>query len=348
MATRDQLRIEAALDVLLASNLTGLERGLVEAWSGAWDALRPEVEAALLALAAENVGGRVSRGAILRDARLQAALGAVYGSLDDLATRAPGLAGTILAGTVAAAADGQRDIIRAGLNGALRADLRADVVGADPRQVAAILERSTQQITSRNRALAAEAQASIRQQIVRGVVVGENPRRAASLAVRGIEDQWNGGLARARTIASTEMLDAHRLAAQRVEEANSDVLAGWEWLTHADERTCRACISQHGTKHDVDEPGPLGHPRCRCARVPVTKSWEELGFSGMREAKSRTPTREELVESLSEAQQREMLGDDGYAAWKAGRYPIEDWSRRRSVQGWRDSFVPTKPPRTSG
>lgn len=344
MANRDQLRIEAALDVLLASNLTGLERELVEAWSRAWDALRPEVEAALLALAAENVGGRVTRGAVLRDARLQAALEAVYGSLDDLANRAPGLAGTILAGTVAAAADGQRDIIRAGLNGALRAELRSEVVGADPRQVAAILERSTQQITSRNRALAAEAQASIRQQIVRGVAVGENPRRAASLAVRGIEDQWNGGLARARTIASTEMLDAHRLAAQRVEEANSDVLAGWEWLTHADERTCRACIAEHGQLHPLDEPGPLGHPNCRCARVPVTKSWEDLGFPGMRDAKSRTGTAEDLVDSMSESELRAALGNDGYAAWKRGDYPISEWSRRKSVQGWRDSFVPTKVP----
>lgn len=348
MATRDQLRIEAALDVLLASRLSEAERALVEAWSQAWDMVRPEVEAALIALAAEHAGGRITRTAILRDARAQAALEAVYGALDDMAARSPALAGTFLTGVVAASSDGAADMVRAGLTGVLRSELRSSVVGADAGQVAAIIERSTQQITSRNRHLAAEAQASIRQQMMRGVAVGENPRRAASLAVRGIEDQWNGGLARARTIASTEILDAHRLAAQRVEEANADVLAGWEWLTHADERTCRACISQHGTRHDVDESGPLGHPRCRCGRVPVTKSWEELGFPGMREAKSRTPSREELVESLSEAQQREMLGDDGYAAWKAGRYPIEDWSRRRSAQGWRDSFVPTKPPRMSG
>ena len=345
MANRDQLRIEAALDVLLASNLTGLEREILEAWSRAWDALRPEVEAALLALAAENVGGRVTRSAVLRDARLQAALEAVYGSLDDLASRTPGLAGTILAGTVAAAADGHRDIVRAGLNGTLRSELRSSVVGADPGQIAAILERSTRQITSRNRALAAEAQASIRQQIVRGVVVGENPRRAASLAVRGIEDQWNGGLARARTIARTEMIDAHRTAAMRTEQANADVLAGWEWLTHGDERTCRACIAEHGKLHELDEPGPLGHPNCRCARVPVTKSWEDLGFPGMREAKSRTGTAEELVDSMSESELRSALGPDGYTAWKAGDYPISEWSRRKSVSGWRDSMVPTRSPR---
>ena len=235
-------------------------------------------------------------------------------------------------------------MIRAGLPGVLRSELRSSVVGADAGQVAAIIERSTQQITSRARHLAAEAQASIRQQMLRGVAVGENPLRAAALAVRGLEDVWEGGLNRARVIARTEMIDAHRTAAQRAEEANTDVLAGWEWLTHGDERVCRACLAQHGRRHDIDEPGPLGHPQCRCARVPVTKTWAELGFTGMRDAESRTGTAEELVESMTADELRTVLGTDGYDAFLAGDYPIEEWSRRKSTDGWRDSFVPTKAP----
>lgn len=316
----------------------------MELWARAWDTVRPEVEAAVLALAAEHAGGMITRTAVLRDARMQAALEAVYGALDDMARRSPALAGTILTGVVAASSDGTADMIRAGLPGVLRAELRSNVVGADPGQVAAIIERSTQQITARHYELAAEAQAAIRQQMIRGIAVGDNPRRAASLAVRGIEDQWNGGLNRARVIARTEVIDAHRTAAMRTEQANTDVLAGWEWLTHGDERVCRACLSQHGTRHDIDEPGPLGHPQCRCARVPVTKTWAELGFTGMRDAESRTGTAEDLVDSMSEDELRTALGNDGYAAWKRGDYPIEDWSRRKSTTGWRDSFVPTKVP----
>lgn len=344
MATSDQLRIEAALDLILASNLTATERALVEAWGRAWDMIRPEVEAALLALAAEHAGGTITRTAILRDARMQAALEAVYGALDDMAARAPGIAGTLLSGTVLAAADGNRDVIRAGLTGVRRAELRSSVVGADAGQVAAILERSTREITSRNRHLAAEAQASIRQQIVRGITVGENPRRAASLAVRGIEDQWNGGLARARTIARTEMIDAHRTAAQRVEEGNTDVLKGWEWVAHlGDDRTCRACYGMHGTTHDTDQPGPQGHPNCRCARIPVTKSWEELGFEGMRDAESRTPDADKHFEALPEAEQRAILTDAGYEKWRAGAYPREQWASRRVTKGWRPSYQPSRP-----
>ena len=226
MASRDQLRIEAALDVLLASALTAHERALVELWAQAWDTVRPEVEAAVLALAAENAGGTITRAAVQRDARMQAALEAVYGALDDMARRSPALAGTILTGAVAASSDGTADMIRAGLPGVLRSELRSSVVGADAGQVAAIIERSTQQITSRSRDLAAEAQAAIRAEMIRGITVGDNPRRTASLAVRGIEDRWNGGLNRARVIARTEVIDAHRTAAMRTEQANTDVLAG--------------------------------------------------------------------------------------------------------------------------
>lgn len=344
MASRDQLRIEAALDVVLASRLTAVERSLVEAWARAWDLVRPEMEAALLALAAEHAGGTITRAAVLRDARISAALEAVYGALDDMAARAPGLVGTVLIGVVTEAAVGQADVIRAGLTGTLRAELRSSVVGADAGQVAAIIERTTQTITTRHYELAAEAQAAIRREMVRGIAVGDNPRRTASLAFRGIEDQWNGGLNRARVIARTEVIDGHRTAAMRTEQENADVLAGWEWITHGDERTCRACLSEHGRLHDLDEPGPLGHPQCRCARVPVTKSWEELGFTGMKDAESRTGTAQDLVDSMHEDELRAALGNDGYAAWKAGDYPIEDWSRRKTTKGWRDSIVPTKVP----
>ena len=345
MAGSEQLRIEQAIDDALAEDLTRQDRALVLAWARAWDLVSGEVEAAMIALAEQYPDGRIPAGVIRRDARLQAALAAVYGALDDMAVRAPALTTTGLTAAVAAADRGNVDMIRAGLGGVLRAELRSAVTGADAGQVAAIIERSTQQITSRNKHLAVDAQAAIRAQMTRGVAVGSNPRRAASLAVRGIEDQWNGGLERARTIARTEVIDAHRTAAKRVQEANSDILSGWEWVTHADERTCRACLAQHGREHPLDEPGPLGHPNCRCARVPVTKSWEALGFPGMREARSRTGTAEELVASMGADELRQILGGDGYEAWKRGDYPIAAWSRRKSTDGWRDSYIPSKPPK---
>lgn len=344
MASRDQLKIEAALDLILAGHLDDATRRIVEAWAQAWDRLRPEVEASLSAVLLEQGQGRVTGRTLMRDARLQAALEAVYGALSDLADRAPQIAGTILTGTVASAVDGNQAMIRAGLTGALRAELRSAVVGADAGQVAAIIERSTQQITARSKYLAADAQAAIREHITRGVVVGENPRRAAQLAFRGIEDQWNGGIARASTIARTEMIDAHRTAAQRTHEANADVLAGWEWVAHlGDRRACRACLGMHGTTHDVDAPGPLGHPNCRCARVPVTKSWEDLGFPGMREATSKTPDADDWFTQLPEADQRAILTDAGWEKWKRGEWPREKWASRRQNPDWRPSYQPASP-----
>lgn len=344
MPTSDQLRIEAALDQVLAGHLSATDRVLVEAWARAWDQVRPEVEAAMVALAEAYPDGRVPYGVIRRDARLQAALAAVYGALDVLAERAPGIAASGLTAAVTASVAGNVDMIAAGLTGVLRADLRSSVLGADAGQVAAIIERSTQQITSRNRHLASDAQAAIRRELRRGIATGTNPRVAAARAVRGIEDQWNGGIARASTIARTEMIDAHRAAARRVQEANTDVLAGWEWVAHlGDRRVCRACLSQHATRHDVTEPGPLGHPNCRCARVPVTKTWAELGFTGMRDAVSKTPDADDWFDALPEVEQRAILTDAGWEKWKVGTWPRNQWGARRSTTGWRDSYQAVTP-----
>src|SRR3546814_11471968 len=50
------------------------------------------------------------------------------------------------------------------------------------------------------------------------------------------------------------------------------------WVAQLDRRTCPSCWSQHGSKHALDEPGPLDHQQGRCARLPVTRSWRDLGF----------------------------------------------------------------------
>lgn len=344
MATRDQLRVEAAVDLALAGRLDEATRLLVEAWGAAWDRVRPDLEASLTDLVAQYQGGKVTRTAILRDARLKAGLEALFEALDGVVRDSAVLTGTLVPAVTGTAADGARDMIRAGLTGTLRAELRAGVVAADPVQIREIITRATQQITARHYHLAEEAQAAIRRELMRGIVVGENPRRAASLAVRGIEDAWNGGLARAATIARTEMIDANRRAAQQVHAANADVLEGWEWVAHlGDDRTCRACLSKHGGVFDLDEPGPLGHPNCRCARVPRTKSWEALGFPGMREPVSRTPDADDWFQGLPEAEQRRILTDKGYERWRAGDWPRSEWATRRENPDWRPSFQAARP-----
>ena len=47
----------------------------------------------------------------------------------------------------------------------------------------------------------------------------------------------------------------------------------------------------------------------------------------------------EWFDGLTEPEQRSMLGRRGYDAWRAGEFPMSDWSVRKSNDGWRDSVV---------
>lgn len=345
MASKGQLRVEAKAQALLDAQLDETTKQIVEAWAGAWEQVRGELETSLLELAAENTGGTVSYPKLVRHRRLQAALAHMGEALDRIAKETGALTSQQAQTVAQNSTTATVAMARAGLTGSTRAELRENLTTADPAQILAMARRTTEQITARTKHLAAEAQAAIRRTMLKGIVVGDNPRKAARDAYRNIEDQWNGGLARAETIARTEMLDAHRRAAQEAEQANKDVLDSWEWVAHlGDKRICRACLSMHGTRHAIDSPGPLGHPNCRCARVPVTKTWEELGFAGMREARTATPDAEAWFENLPEANQVAILGKSGLVAYREGRFPRSAWATRREADGWRPSYQPAPVP----
>ena len=85
---------------------------------------------------------------------------------------------------------------------------------------------------------------------------------------------------------------------------------------------------------------------CRCARVPVTKTWAELGFTGIRERPSLHRSSEAYFNRLSEANQRAILGNAGFEAWRRGDYPMSEWVKRQDNPGWRPSYIATRPPAT--
>ena len=345
---RSTLRIEAELAAFLTEVTDRQTRALVEAWATAWDRVAAEVDAAAMDLVIAADGGRVTRTMVYRSQRAQAALAVMADTLEQLAQNAGITITTDLVDVITAAADAELTMIHSQLAGVRRAELAANLVRADAGQVAAMVQRATEQITALTVPLAAEATAAIQRELLAGIAIGTNPRQAARRMVRGIEDQFLGGLNRALVISRTEMLDATRAAQKRVDEANTDVLAGWVWVAHfGDTRTCRSCIAQHGTVHPIDAPGPLDHQQGRCARVPKTKSWAELGFSGIEDPPDATPDADVWFNGLSEAKQREILTDRGFDAWKAGDYPREQWASRRETDGWRPSYAPSRPPATA-
>ena len=102
----------------------------------------------------------------------------------------------------------------------------------------------------------------------------------------------------------------------------------------------------HGTLHDIEEPGPLDHHQGRCARVPVTKTWAELGFTTPQETRVWIDGDEAerwLERQPLEVQQR-ILTRRGYQAWQEGRWPRAEWTVRRENPEWRPSYHAAKPP----
>ncbi|MDN5687121.1 MAG: phage head morphogenesis protein [Brachybacterium sp.] len=335
--SRDVLDIETAMQTILDTILDHHTTTLTAAWAGAWTSVRDDLEAALIVLA-EN--GDVPGWRIAQSRRVQEGLEAAGTALTMLADQA----GTVIADDAARAlglgVDGELAMI-----GAQLPPGHPSIVRVDPGQVAEMLQRTTEQITAVTAPISAETALVIRQELARGMIVGDNPREAARRMLAATEGRFTGGLTRALNISRTEMLDAMRTAQHATDQANPDTLAGWTWGAHLDSRTCGACVAMHGTEHPLEEPGPIDHHSGRCARIPRTKTWADLGFPGIEEPDTGLVDAGEWFDGLGGDEQRQILGKAGYEAWQSGAYPMSDWATRKSNTGWRDSIVPAKPPK---
>lgn len=346
MGWRDALTIEELLNQLTNEILDTRTRAMVEAWTRAWDQTQAELDSILTEITATTgAGGTVPVSTLTRHRRLQAAITALHQTLQALAGQALTGIQADITDIIDAADEAHTAMITAQLPAAAATTQAGiTVMRADPTQIKAILARSVETITRDMDTMPDQVAATIRHELVRAITVGENPRVTARRMVRRVEDRFNFGLTRAMVISRTETLDAQRTAAKATQDANLDVLAGWVWQAHIDDRTCRGCVAMHGSLHDLDEPGPIDHHQGRCARVPKTKTWRELGFD-IDEPESLITDGEHAFERLSEGTQRAILGKD-YDAWKKGDYPVSDWVRTRKNDGWRDSIAPTKAPKS--
>lgn len=341
--THRTLRLEQQLRDSLTRITNAQTRALVSAWVDAWNEVEIDLTEALLEQL--TAGDQVTKAQLLRSTRLRAALGIIAENLRTLAKDAGVLIVGDLAAVVAAAGGAQASVIDSQLPAGAVDLVELDAWSrVDERQINAIVRRSTQQITSSLRPLAPETYQVVRRELIRGVASGSNPRATAARMVRRARTRFNGqlGLTRALVISRTETLDAHRAAAELGQNQHADVLRGWEWLAQLDSRTCPSCWAQHGTIHDLSEPGPYDHHQGRCTRCPVAKSWADLGID-LPEPASVVPDAAAQFDKLPAAQQKQILGTTRYDAWARGEFPMDDWSERRSNSGWRDSYVPASP-----
>ncbi len=164
------------------------------------------------------------------------------------------------------------------------------------------------------------ASEAVRSSLIEGLALGQNPREIA----RRIKRDVGMGLVRALRISRTETLRAYREATRRNYQANSDIIVGWRWLAAKQGRTCAMCLAMDGTFHTLDEHLD-DHPNGRCAMVPVLRG--DKGAPGWE-------TGSVWLDKQPETVQRQVLGDAGYEAYKAGAVTLTDFVGQRRSREW--------------
>lgn len=337
------IRLAKQLRVVLDERVDAAVRRLVEAWARGWEEINGEWEAAIYDLVVNSRDGKwPTRMQIARASRVQQALAIATEQVTGLAEFTG-----VTVSTAAREVSGEVGLWQARLiasqmpdQAGTTAQLIARFNRVEAEAIAAIVERTTEQITAATRPLSAGATDAMKRALVRGVALGENPRVAARRMLQRVEGEFNGGLSRALVIARTEMLDAHRSATAAAQLANADVLTGWMWLAKLDKRTCPACWARHGSIHDLGETGPDDHPQGRCARMPVTKSWAELGFEDVIEPEPVVPDAAQVFADLPRVDQLAIMGPVRLKALDDGVLDLADMAVRKDNPDWRRSWVP--------
>lgn len=113
----------------------------------------------------------------------------------------------------------------------------------------------------------------ISQVLAQGIAQGDNPITIA----RALTDRVDKiGITRARTLARTEIINAHAEATLNgFQEAGIEgVEVEAEWATAGDDLVCPICEALEGRVYKMDEARGMipAHPNCRCAWLPLVKN----------------------------------------------------------------------------
>lgn len=341
--TPDTLRLLDGMRISMNQPVDAAAERIILAWATAWNELTPEWDAALADLIATSRDGRwPSRQQVSRARRAQQALEATRQAIFDLAEQMPVTVTQALPTMTQDAADWSRRIAASQFPPV--AGSATQVIGTfgrlDTRALAAIVERTTRQVTSLSLPLTDQMTRAMRSALIRGMAVGDNPRTVAADMLTRLEGAFNGGRNRALVIARTEMLSAYREANRIGEDSMADVLQGWTWCCQLDRRTCPSCLAKHGTEHKLSEPGPYDHQQGRCARLPMTKSWKDLGFDVV-EPKSILPSSRDWFDAQPQEDRLFIMGKTRLDLLDSGKVSWDDLTTKRATPGWRDSWAPT-------
>ena len=330
----DTVRNALMAKLAISDTVDAATRSLASAWSTAWDEIVAEWSAVVDEIVNLTDGEWPSRRDIWRATRATEALKHTAAQLQEL-TRTAGITITgDLPAIITAAEQWSRTIALSQLP-----DMGVAVNWGRVNEKALddIVTRTTQQIESLLKPLPKQQQSVMRATLIRGIAVGDNPREAARLMLQRLGGVFDGGRNRAEVIARTEMLDAYRAANTASLNANTSVVASVMWSATKSDRTCPACLALDGTTYPVGTPGPIDHQCGRCTFIPVTKTWKELGFTGIEEPPAYQTGREWFAQQPEDVQ-RQIMGAERLSRLQSGDLDWDQIAVVRHSDGWRDSI----------
>ena len=317
--------------------LAAADKQLIAAWNRAWDKVVDEWRGASAELAQALADGTLTPARAARLQRVSNALKATRAQMDAFADATVGVATLHTPDVVSDAERLNAQLLR----------MQLPTVGAftvtrvNDDALAATTRRTVGQIHSLTRPLSDLAVEAMKSSLVRAVQLGLNPKEAARDMLARANGDFAGGLVRARVIARTEILDAHRESLLASRMANADVCTGWTWMSARDKRTCPSCWSMDGREFPPDAPGPYDHQQGRCTAVPTVPSWDQLGFKVKQPSTPEYPSAKDQFDALSPADQTAIMGKRRLDMLRSGDASWDDLASKRSTSGWRDSYVPT-------
>lgn len=177
--------------------------------------------------------------------------------------------------------------------------------------------------------LGATAVDVVRGTLVEHAVKGASPRTAAKV----LRQELGVPLARALTISRTETLGAYREASIRTYAENPQVVQGWRWTAALSPRTCPMCLAMDGKTFPSSTPFG-SHPNCRCTSIPITPSWEELGFTGITDWHVDLPKGADWFAKQSHDVKRRILGPTKLRMYEEEQLTLDTLVGYRNDKTW--------------
>lgn len=191
------------------------------------------------------------------------------------------------------------------------------------------------------KALSLQTQQKVARQIMVGVTEGEGIDKIVRRIVGTRANQYRDGvLERTRHDVESVVRTAVAGVSDNVRDgtfkANADIIKAVQWTATLDTRTCAVCMALDGQAFEIDKgPHAPRHWQCRCSRVPVLKSWKELGLPLQEAGPS---TRASNAITRAEAKRLAKLPPDERRKIKAqlqgqvpDSLPYPEWLRRQTT-----------------